>query len=124
MKDRLYGLSFSEAIFYLRTEAGYTQRELADALGVNFTYISKIENDKLTIMPSEKLIKKMAELLGGNSEYLCTLAGKFDFYGLQNAAQDDPFVIGRLLRWIAKGKFTEHEKRLLRDLLVSLEGKS
>lgn len=51
-------------------------RDLAAKVGVGFTSISKIENDKLEegYSPSEKLIHKLAAELGGDEEELLLLA--------------------------------------------------
>jgi transcriptional regulator with XRE-family HTH domain len=51
-------MSFAELIRNQRTEKGYSQRKFAEMLGVNHTYISKIETG-LEQPPSEELIKRM-----------------------------------------------------------------
>lgn len=53
-------------------------RELADRVGVGFTYLSKIENHKLDEGhgPSEKLIHMLAMELDGDEEELLLLAEK------------------------------------------------
>jgi transcriptional regulator with XRE-family HTH domain len=59
--------SFGQYLRRLRKKRGVSLRTFADALGVDFTYISKIENDKVAT-PSEKLIDAMAELLDVDAE--------------------------------------------------------
>ncbi len=59
----------------LRTQAGLTQRELADNVNVDFTYLSKIENGVLP-PPSEKVILRLAEVLNADKDELITLAGR------------------------------------------------
>src|SRR4030065_1244793 len=65
---------FGNRLRELRPEAGMTLRELADLVNVNFTYLSKIENGALP-PPSEKVIRKLAEVLNFDKDELLTLAG-------------------------------------------------
>ena len=76
-------MTFGETIKELRIQRRMTQREFAESLNVNFTYISKIENDKLEVLPSEDLIRRMAKLLDTDAEALLDLAGKLDLKQLQ-----------------------------------------
>jgi transcriptional regulator with XRE-family HTH domain len=79
-----YGLveretTFGSRIKALRLEAKLSQRDLADRLakrlkGFDFTYLSKIENDRL--VPSASAILALAAELKGNSDELLALAGK------------------------------------------------
>jgi transcriptional regulator with XRE-family HTH domain len=54
------------------------RRALGDMVGVSFTYISKIENEKLDFgdYPSEELIRKLAEALETDVDELLILAKK------------------------------------------------
>src|SRR4051812_43299102 len=54
------------------------QKPLANMVGVTFTYLSKIENDRLnqSQFPSEELIHKLAEALGADQDELLILADK------------------------------------------------
>ena len=68
----------------LRLQAKRSQRDLADRVakrlkeddrsGFDFTYLSKIENDRL--VPSAAVILALAAELNGNSDELLALAGK------------------------------------------------
>lgn len=62
----------------IRREWQLTQRELAKRLGVSFSYISKVENEKLRFggYPSEKLILKLADILKTDAEELMLLTDK------------------------------------------------
>lgn len=60
----------------LRKAAQLTQRELAEKVGIDFTYLSKIENGVM-VPPSEATIKKMAEALKTNPDELLSVAKKF-----------------------------------------------
>ncbi len=68
-------MTFGRRLRELRRQRGLSQRELADLADIDFTYLSKIENDK-TAPPSEKVIRKIAASLGANVDELITLAGK------------------------------------------------
>ncbi|MFC1901389.1 tetratricopeptide repeat protein [Chloroflexota bacterium] len=65
---------FGTRLRELRTTAGLSLRELAERVGVNFTYLSKIENGALP-PPSEKVIRQLAESLKANKDELLILAG-------------------------------------------------
>ena len=54
-------MTFGERIRQLRKAKNLHQNELAAKVGINFTYLSKIENDKLETgdFPSEDTIKKL-----------------------------------------------------------------
>ena len=77
--------TFGERLRELRKEKGWTQRQLADRTevrdesgelrkGIDFTYLSKIENDKE--QASEKTIRGLAKALGADAEELLLLAQK------------------------------------------------
>ena|ERR1043166_3645535 len=60
----------------LRRELGLTQRELSDAAGIDFTYLSKIENERLGYSPSVKTIRALALALSVDELELMRLGGK------------------------------------------------
>ena len=59
----------------LRKQVGMTQRELADKVNVDFSYLSKIESGAAP-PPSEHVTSRLAEVLNTDKEELLTLAGK------------------------------------------------
>lgn len=59
----------------LRKQANISQRALASEVGIDFTYLSKIESGIMP-PPSEKVIIKLARVIGANKDELTTLAGK------------------------------------------------
>jgi transcriptional regulator with XRE-family HTH domain len=77
--------TFGQRLRDLRKAKGLTQRELAervavalqedDRRGFDFTYLSKIENDRLP-PPSTAAILQLAKELDTNSDELLALAGK------------------------------------------------
>jgi transcriptional regulator with XRE-family HTH domain len=60
----------------LRKAAGLTQRDLADTVGVDFTYLSKIENGRLESTPSIKTIQALAAALHVDDLELLQLADR------------------------------------------------
>ena len=77
-------VTLGSRIRVLRLEAKLSQRDLADRVakrlkeadrsGFDFTYLSKIENDRL--VPSTTVILALAAELKGDSDELLALAGK------------------------------------------------
>jgi transcriptional regulator with XRE-family HTH domain len=66
----------SQRIRKLRKQRGFTQRKLADAVGIDFTYLSKIENDNLPYSPSVTTLRKLAQVLQVDELDLLRLAEK------------------------------------------------
>lgn len=68
-------VSFGRTIQQLRRELGLTQRFVASQLGIDFTYLSKLENDRGEA-PGEETIRGLAQILKADAEELLALAGK------------------------------------------------
>lgn len=66
---------FGKKIKQLRKQQRITQKKLAENVGIDVTYLSKIENGKLA-PPAQDKIKKMAKILEVNEDELITLADK------------------------------------------------
>ncbi len=71
-------MTFGERIRELRQGKKLTLRDLAADVNVTFTYLSKIENQKLSYgeFPSEEMILKLAHALDADSDELMLLAEK------------------------------------------------
>jgi len=70
-------MSLSNTLRTWRIHKGMNQRDAAKALGIDFTYISKIENGHLE--PSVSLIERMALLYGRpstDSDHACIERGE------------------------------------------------
>ena len=67
--------SFGEYLRQLRKDKRITQRELADKINVDFSYISKIETGALQ-PPSEDIIIRIANILEVDVEQMIILAKK------------------------------------------------
>lgn len=68
--------SFGEIIRQARKEKGYSQRELAQRLSLDFTYLSKLENNRADYPPKEDVIRMLAQNLQLDEEELIFLAGR------------------------------------------------
>jgi transcriptional regulator with XRE-family HTH domain len=68
--------SLGNRIRELRKALGLTQRQLAERARLDFTYLSKIENDLPDYRPSEKAIRALAKELHTDAEELVLLAEK------------------------------------------------
>jgi transcriptional regulator with XRE-family HTH domain len=70
--------TFGQRIRELRKAKGLGQRAVAAAVGINFTYLSKIENDKVDFaaFPSEETIRKLAKVLEADVDELLLMAEK------------------------------------------------
>lgn len=60
----------------IRKQRNLTQRELAERVGLNFTYLSRVENDRLDAdqTPREDTIQKIARALNTDADELLLLA--------------------------------------------------
>ena len=68
-------MTFGKQIQKLRRGKGINQRDLADQIGVDVTYLSKIENDRLP-PPSHDTIVKLAQVLDEDCDALLIMADK------------------------------------------------
>lgn len=68
-------MDFGERLRELRKHRGLSQRDLAGLVGIDFTYLSKIEVGRMD-PPSEAVIRKLAQSLGADADELINLAGK------------------------------------------------
>jgi transcriptional regulator with XRE-family HTH domain len=70
--------TFGQRLRDLRKAKGLSQRALAEMVKTNFTYLSKIENEKLDFAqyPSEQLIRALATALEADMDELLLLAQK------------------------------------------------
>ena len=67
--------TFGQTLKEIRRSKGVTQRQLAAAVGVDFSYISKVENDRMP-PPAADTIVKICEKLGVPSDELLAMTGK------------------------------------------------
>jgi len=67
---------FGEILREKRRALGLSQRRLAELVGVDFSYISKLENNRLAA-PAAETIARIAEMLSCPPEELLAAARKF-----------------------------------------------
>jgi HTH-type transcriptional regulator, competence development regulator len=79
--------SFGQRIQRLRRARGLNQRQVAAALGIDFTYLSKLENNRGE-PPGEDTIRGLAALLETDEETLMAMAGRVPTE-LRERARDD-----------------------------------
>ncbi len=71
------GKSFGKFLRRLRKEKKKTQRDLASEVGVDYTYLSKLENDAPGFTSvSEGTLKKLATSLDADADEMISRAGK------------------------------------------------
>lgn len=68
--------TFGKRIREARQNNGYSQRDLAALVKVDYTYLSKLENDRAEYAPKEEVIKLLAHHLKLDAEELIYLAGR------------------------------------------------
>ena len=69
-------ITFGKLVKKARKNKGYSQKELAKILGIDFTYLSKLENHRADYPPKEEVIRGLAHYLGLDKDELMFLAGR------------------------------------------------
>ena len=71
-------MALGQRLRELRKTRNLSQKQLADLVGINFTYLSKIENERLDFaqFPSKDLIRRLAKALDADEDELLILAQK------------------------------------------------
>ncbi len=69
-------MKFGERVRALRKAKGWSLRVLAEKVDVGFTYLSRVENERLNFgdYPSDALIHRLADALEADEEELTVLA--------------------------------------------------
>lgn len=67
-------MAFGAVLKNLRTKKGISIKKMARDIGLNYTYISKLEHSKVN--PSSDVVKKISDYLDYSSDELLLLAGK------------------------------------------------
>ena len=69
-------MTFGKRLREARKERGLTLRQLAKEAGVNFTYLSKIENERVPYTPAAETIRDLARIVKVDSVEFLALANK------------------------------------------------
>lgn len=96
--------TFGNWLRTLRQLREMTQRELAQQVSIDFTYLSKLENGK-DQPPSDQVIAKMAKVLNVPPDYLFAVAGRVPPDVRERAEQNPRFAL--LLRRL--GSLTDRQ---------------
>jgi transcriptional regulator with XRE-family HTH domain len=91
--------TFGTRIQQLRRDRRLTQRTVAEKLQIDFTYLSKLENNRGE-PPGEETVRGLAKLYGVNAEELLALAGRIPAELKERAQGDVEFAT--LLRTLPK----------------------
>ena len=67
-------MDFGSLLKILREKSGLSIKRLAPELDVNYTYLSKLENNKVS--PSEELVERVSHYFSYNKEELLLAANK------------------------------------------------
>ncbi|MBW4682745.1 MAG: helix-turn-helix domain-containing protein [Microcoleus vaginatus WJT46-NPBG5] len=86
--------SFGKRIREARQNKGLSQRDLAALVKVDYTYLSKLENDRAEYPPKEEVIQSLAHHLDLDAKELHDLAGRI--------APEDVKVVQELVRTYPK----------------------
>jgi transcriptional regulator with XRE-family HTH domain len=106
--------TFGSILKERRRAAGLSQRQLADQVGVDFSYISKLENDRLQA-PASETIARIAECIKCPVEELLAAAKKMPA-GLNDSVVNEPAAV-RFLQEASRMQLTPEEwQRLLGKL--------
>ena len=99
--------SFGESLRQLRKDRRITQRELASKIGVDFSYISKIETGALE-PPAEEIIIKISKVLEVDEESMIMLAKKIPTSYREIIVEDE--LAELFLRRVSKMSLDDREK--------------
>lgn len=105
---------FGDRLRELRKAKGLTQKDLADKVKIDFTYLSKIETGGAP-PPAEETIHDLARVLKADADELILLAGKVpkDLGKVVTSS----ITVSTLLRAMKDKEFTDEElQQCLRDL--------
>jgi transcriptional regulator with XRE-family HTH domain len=112
-------MTFGEALRAIRRTANISQRELANKVGLDFSYISKLENGHLPA-PAADTVVKICQALGVEAEHLLSLTGKLPTEVQQSIGGS--IAAQQFLREAQRFHLTEEEWDRLGEELRRLRG--
>lgn len=114
-------MTLGQKIRSLRKKENLNLRELGKLVNTDFTYLSKIENDKTDgRAPSEKLIRRLAEVLKADENELLSLAARIPTE-LKNNITSNPEAIGFFRN--LSGKLSSEDWKVLKEKAEELSKK-
>lgn len=91
--------TFGQIIRTTRVSLGYSQRELAKLVEIDFTYLCKLERDRTDYPPKEYIIQQLAHYLGLDYEELVCLTGRLP-ERYQDFLMQNYQVMPALFQWL------------------------
>jgi transcriptional regulator with XRE-family HTH domain len=111
-------MEFGQRLRDLRKQKNLSQRDLATQVGIDFTYLSKIEGGRLD-PPSETIIRRIAQILEADENELINLAGKVP-KDLKAVLEESPQAV-ELLRVLSERKLPDETYRQMLNLARGTE---
>lgn len=102
-------MPFGKVLRAKRLEKKFTLRKFAELVGVSPTYLSQVEQCNVT-PPTADRVKRMAELLGQESDEWIVMAGRVP-EDLSEIIQESPSEVADLLRTV-RGMTAEQIRKL------------
>ena len=109
--------TLGQALREFRPKAGMSQRDLANRVGIDFSYISKVENDRIP-PPAADTVVAMCQALGIPQEELLALIGKIPSEA-EKAIANSPGGQG-FLREVQELNLSDDEWKKIRAALSQL----
>jgi len=109
--------TFGQKLRTLRRTKGITQRKLAERTGVDFSYISKLENDRVP-PPAADTVVRICEALSVDPDELLAVTGKMPVQ-IQQSVGSSPAAI-QFLRSAQNMRLSEAEWGQLSEQLKQL----
>jgi HTH-type transcriptional regulator, competence development regulator len=107
--------SFGERLRRVRRDRGFTLRKLAERVGVDYSYLSKLENEHL-LPPADETIVRLAEALGIEPDVFFAVARKVPT-DLRRRVREAPPHTALLLRKLSVSRLSEEQYRRIMDIL-------
>ena len=123
-------MTFGKTLERIRRSKGMTQREVATTIGMDFSYFSRLENDRFDSKPTRETIDKIANALNCTEDersQLLNAAGRIDEeleQATRRAAAEKK--LGQLFRSVVKlspEQIDKIMKKVESDLKANSEGK-
>lgn len=113
---------FATYLRSLRKQREMTLRDVGDAAKIDFTYLSKIENDQVPAPPVDTVLQLAAALRATRAEYvrlMGTAEGRREATGSSGAGKVPEEAL--LLRRISSGGYTRAQLRQMLQMAETLE---
>ncbi len=107
--------TFGERLRRVRRAQGLTLRQLAEMVSVDFTYLSKLENDRFA-PPADTTITRLSEALSISPDEFFAVARKVPT-DLRRRVRESPPETALLLRKLSTSHLSEDQYRQIMEIL-------